>query len=84
MRLGIATDHSGFALKQELISKLRGVGYTVVDFRAHELASGDDYPDCVIPLAYEVGAGNLGGDDLRQWRRGPPFASTRLQAFELR
>jgi ribose 5-phosphate isomerase B len=32
MRVGIATDHGGFALKEELISKLRGIGHEVVDF----------------------------------------------------
>lgn len=72
MRVGIATDHGGFSLKEELISKLRGVGHEVVDFGAHELTPGDDYPDYVIPLAYEVGGGKpgSGGGDLRQRRRG--------------
>lgn len=59
MRVGIATDHGGFSLKEELMSKLRGVGHEVVDFGAHELTPGDDYPDYVIPLACDVGAGNL-------------------------
>lgn len=39
MRVGIATDHGGFSLKEELMSKLRGVGHEVVDFGAHELDS---------------------------------------------
>jgi ribose 5-phosphate isomerase B len=59
MRVGIATDHGGFALKEELISKLRGAGHEVVDFGAHELTPGDDYPDYVIPLARAVLAGNV-------------------------
>ena len=32
MRVGIATDHGGFALKEELVAHLREVGYEVVDF----------------------------------------------------
>lgn len=59
MRVGIATDHGGFALKEELLRKLRATGHEVVDFGAHELTPGDDYPDYVIPLARQVVAGNV-------------------------
>ena len=59
MRVGIATDHGGFALKEELIRRLRATGHEVVDFGAHELIPGDDYPDYVIPLARQVVAGNV-------------------------
>jgi ribose 5-phosphate isomerase B len=59
MRVGIATDHGGFALKEELISKLRRAGHEVIDFGAHELTLGDDYPDYVIPLARDVVAGTV-------------------------
>jgi ribose 5-phosphate isomerase B len=57
MRVGIATDHGGFELKEDLKSYLRGVGHVVVDFGALELKPGDDYPDFVIPLAQAVAAG---------------------------
>jgi ribose 5-phosphate isomerase B len=60
MRVGIATDHGGFALKEDLVSRLRGAGYDVVDFGAHALASDDDYPDHVIPLATALAAGEVG------------------------
>jgi len=54
MRVGIATDHCGFDLKEELIKQLRERGHEVVDFGAHELSEGDDYPDYVVPLAKAV------------------------------
>jgi ribose 5-phosphate isomerase B len=59
MRVGIATDHGGFGLKEELVARLREAGYEVVDFGAHGLNPGDDYPDFVIPLARAVVAGNV-------------------------
>ncbi|HTL36056.1 MAG TPA: RpiB/LacA/LacB family sugar-phosphate isomerase [Kofleriaceae bacterium] len=59
MRIGIAADHGGFAMKQELIELLDAEGVDVVDFGAHELDSTDDYPDYVIPLAIAVAAGNV-------------------------
>ena len=54
MRIGIATDHGGFDLKKELVTQLRGAGHEVVDFGAHHLSEGDDYPDYVVPLAQAV------------------------------
>lgn len=56
MRIGIATDHGGFDLKEQLIKQLRGAGHEVVDFGAHRLNQGDDYPDYVVPLAEAVAA----------------------------
>jgi ribose 5-phosphate isomerase B len=57
--VGIATDHGGFSLKQELLPELRVAGHEVVDFGAHDLESDDDYPDTVIPLARAVAAGDV-------------------------
>jgi ribose 5-phosphate isomerase B len=57
MRVGIATDHGGFALKEDLLAHLREAGHEVVDFGAHTLDTGDDYPDFVVPLARDVAAG---------------------------
>jgi ribose 5-phosphate isomerase B len=54
MRIGIAADHGGFELKEQLIKGLKESGYDVVDFGARELVDGDDYPDFVIPLARAV------------------------------
>ena len=59
MRVGIATDHGGYGLKEELVSELRGAGHEVIDFGAHELSSNDDYPDFVVPLAQAVVAGQV-------------------------
>lgn len=57
MRVGIATDHGGFELKEELVGQLREAGHEVIDFGAHELSQGDDYPDFVVPLAQAVATG---------------------------
>ena len=54
MRLGIAADHGGFELKVYLTTALKAAGYEVVDFGAHELVTGDDYPDFVVPMARAV------------------------------
>jgi ribose 5-phosphate isomerase B len=59
MRVGIATDHGGFSLKEECVAHLRTAGHDVVDFGAHSLNSVDDYPDFVIPLARAVAAGEV-------------------------
>jgi len=59
MRVGIAADHGGFTLKEQLAKSLRGSGYEVVDFGAHQMDPEDDYPDFIIPLARAVAAGNV-------------------------
>jgi ribose 5-phosphate isomerase B len=59
MRVGIATDHGGFGLKQELVAHLSEAGHEVVDVGAHSLNPSDDYPDFVIPLAHAVVAGKV-------------------------
>jgi ribose 5-phosphate isomerase B len=43
-------------LKVHLTAALEAAGYEVTDFGAHELVSGDDYPDFVVPLARAVAA----------------------------
>ena len=59
MKIGIATDHGGFALKEELVGRLCAIGHEVVDLGAHALAPGDDYPDFVFPLARAVAEGGV-------------------------
>ena len=54
MRLGIAADHAGLELKQELFARLRSAGHDLVDFGASEPNPTDDYPDFVVPLARAV------------------------------
>jgi len=59
MRVGIAADHGGFELKQQLLDVLRAEGYEVRDFGPAEFDPLDDYPDYVIPLAKAVARGDL-------------------------
>ncbi len=54
MRIGIAADHGGFALKEEVSASLRKAGHEIVDFGAYQLTPDDDYPDFIIPLARAV------------------------------
>ena len=59
MRVGIATDHGGLRLKDDLLSRLRASGHDVVDFGACSLDPDDDYPDYVIPLAEALVRGRV-------------------------
>ena len=42
MRIGIATDHGGFDLKEELLKQLREAGHEIVEFGAYRLNESDD------------------------------------------
>lgn len=59
MKVGIAADHGGFALKEEITSALQAKGYEVLDYGAYYLKQDDDYPDFVIPLARAVANGEI-------------------------
>jgi ribose 5-phosphate isomerase B len=59
MRIGIAADHGGYGLKEDLVGRLREAGHSVIDFGACSLAHEDDYPDYVVPLAQAVSAGKV-------------------------
>ncbi|GFO54987.1 ribose-5-phosphate isomerase [Geomonas sp. Red276] len=59
MRIGVATDHGGFSLKESLLAELCAQGHQVTDFGAFSLDPGDDYPDFVIPLARAVASGEI-------------------------
>jgi ribose 5-phosphate isomerase B len=59
MRVGIAADHGGFTLKEQMTKSLRDSGYEVVDFGAHQLNNEDDYPDFIIPLAMAIATGQI-------------------------
>ena len=56
MRIGIAADHGGFPLKEQLAVRLKSAGHEVVDFGALQLIPDDDYPDFVIPLGQAMAA----------------------------
>jgi ribose 5-phosphate isomerase B len=59
MRVGIASDHGGFELKQEMVAHMRDAGHEVIDFGADALSLADDYPDFVVPLAHAVAEGKV-------------------------
>jgi ribose 5-phosphate isomerase B len=59
MKIGIASDHGGFELKEQLIQRLSKLDYTVIDFGNNTFNSEDDYPDYVIPLAKSVAKGEI-------------------------
>ncbi len=57
MRIGIAADHGGFAMKEQISAALKCAGHDVNDYGAFHLDPADDYPDFVIPLAKAVTGG---------------------------
>ena len=54
MKIYVAADHAGFALKEEIKRYLLGRDVSVQDFGATSLDPDDDYPDFVIPLVRKV------------------------------
>lgn len=62
MKIYLACDHAGFALKNVLSEQLALQGHEVEDCGAYELNPDDDYPDFVTPLAKKVAddAGSFG------------------------
>lgn len=59
MKLGIAADHGGFSLKEEIKAWLISTGHEVKDFGAYTYDQFDDYPDFVLPLARAVASGDV-------------------------
>ena len=59
MRVGVAADHGGFGLKEELVAQLRAAGHEIIDFGANGPNPDDDYPDFVVPLGQSVAAGKV-------------------------
>lgn len=58
-RIGLAADHGGYALKEQLAAMLREAGHAVVDFGDSELSPEDDYPDFVVPMARAIAGGEI-------------------------
>ena len=56
MRIGIGSDHAGYAYKEMLITVLRARGHEVVDFGTDSPAPVD-YPKYIRPVALAVAAG---------------------------
>jgi len=58
-RIGIASDHGGYDLKEYLMDRLCQSGYGLIDFGDFQKAPADDYPDYVAALARAVEAGGV-------------------------
>lgn len=54
MTIYLASDHAGFALKEELRGFLIAEGYDVVDLGPSRYDEKDDYPDFALPVARKV------------------------------
>jgi ribose 5-phosphate isomerase B len=54
MKIYIASDHAGYALKIALIEHVRTLGYEAEDMGPFVLDQNDDYPDFMMPLAKRV------------------------------
>lgn len=54
MKVVLAADHRGFALKEELKQFLVAEKYEVEDVGAHMFDPNDDYPDFALPAAEMV------------------------------
>ena len=62
MKIYIASDHTGFEIKKELINYFTDLGHTLEDKGPFEYDKEDDYPDFVRPVAEAVTAesGSMG------------------------
>lgn len=80
MKIALAADHAGFAIKEELKMWLEEEGHTVFDYGALEEDESNDYPDFVIPAAKAVASGEaeygivLGGSG-----QGEAMAANRIK-----
>ena len=54
MKIYIAADHAGFALKAALVPFVQSLGHEIEDMGAHALDPADDYPNFIKPLATRV------------------------------
>ena len=57
-KIGIASDHAGYEMKEFLVGYLSAMGYEVLDFGAHSPESVD-YADFAHPLAEAIENGEL-------------------------
>jgi ribose 5-phosphate isomerase B len=54
MKIAMANDHAGYALKEEIKAMLTKMGHEVVDFGTHSEEAAD-LPDYIYPAALAVG-----------------------------
>ena len=57
-KIGIASDHAGYEMKEFLVGYLDAMGYDVLDFGPHSPESVD-YPDFALPLAEAIEKGEV-------------------------
>ena len=57
-KIGIASDHAGYEMKEFLVGYLAAKGWDVLDFGPESEESGD-YPDFAHPLANAIESGEL-------------------------
>jgi ribose 5-phosphate isomerase B len=57
VKLVIASDHEGFALKEELRANLSAAGHEVIDLGAYKVEPEDDYPDFAVKVGEAIRAG---------------------------
>lgn len=58
MKIALANDHAGFALKNEIKAYLLEEGYEVVDFGCHSEEAAD-LPDYIYPASLAVASGEV-------------------------
>jgi ribose 5-phosphate isomerase B len=56
MKIALAGDHAGFALKEKVRQHLSAAGHEVLDLGAHD-AKPSDYPDFAQAVGEAIGAG---------------------------
>jgi ribose 5-phosphate isomerase B len=59
MRIGIATDHGGLGVKEELVARIRAASREAWISAAPSLNPDDDYPDYIVPPGQTVVAGKV-------------------------
>jgi len=59
MKIGVAADHGGFALKEQIKPFLQELGMEVIDYGAYAIDELDDYPDLIVPMARALQAGEV-------------------------
>jgi ribose 5-phosphate isomerase B len=54
MKVAVAADHAGFALKERMMEAIRAARHEVVDCGPEQMIPGDDYPDYAERVARAI------------------------------
>ncbi len=57
MQIALASDHAGYALKEELFAELTRAGHTVTNLGTNDPSVPSDYPDFAVLVCEAVRAG---------------------------